>query len=174
MSESRHEGDGGKTGFLGKGKLSKSGLRFETLGSLDEAQAALGLVRSGTQNKNVARIIFEVQTRIPMVMAEAAADLETVKKLKTISSADSTWIDDQVKLLEQSLKIPNGFIIPGSNESGARIDLARTVVRRAERNLVRMHESGELNNPTLLVFWNRLSLLLFYLELAEENSGNYI
>lgn len=166
----KHEGDPGTTSFLGKGRLSKSELRFEVLGALDETQAALGIARASANNQGNVDLLYKLQKAIPLAMAEAAADFENVKKFEIITSKHVAWLDDEIERLEQKGIKPDGFLIPGESQPGAFLDLARTIARRAERQLVRLSESGAINNPNLLAFFNRLSLLLFYLEIVEEKS----
>lgn len=168
MSPSNHAGDSGETGYLGEGRLPKSALRFDTLGSMEEVQALLGIARVFSHDPEVKQYYLEIQMLIPMAMAEVASDLEHVKKIKTVSVEQVHWLEAQVCLLKEKITIPDEFIIPGKTKGGAFCDLARAVARRAERNLVRMQQCGELRNPQLNKFWNRLSLFLYYLELAED------
>jgi cob(I)alamin adenosyltransferase len=164
----KHNGDLGETGYLGQGKLSKGDLRFETLGSLEEVQASLGIARVNAKKPETASLCLEIQKTIPLAMAEVASDLENAKKIKTISAEQVQWIDSQVSLIESKITIPHGFIIPGKTKGGAVLDLVRAIVRQAERNLVRMQQNRELQNPYLMQFWNRLSLFCYYLELFED------
>jgi cob(I)alamin adenosyltransferase len=78
------------------------------------------------------------------------------------------WLEDEIESISLLLKPTNEFIVPGDTVAGASLDFARTVVRRAERRLVQLHQSDELENTHLLRYINRLSSLCFVLELLEN------
>lgn len=160
-------GDDGTTGLLGEGRVPKFDLRPETLGTLDEAAAALGLARAATQSERVAAIILQTQRDLYMVMAEVAATPENTFKFRTIGPQHTAWLEDQIDKLSQEAAIPKEFIVSGDSLAGAMLDLARTVVRRAERRLAELVHRGDIENPELLHYLNRLSSLCFVLELFE-------
>lgn len=168
MSPSNHAGDLGETGYLGKGRLSKSGLRFDTLGSMEEVQALLGVARAFSRDPEIAQCYLEIQLLVPLAMAEVASDPENAEKIKRITEEQVQWLESRVAALKARITLPDEFIIPGKTKGGAFCDLTRAVVRRSERNLVRMQQTGKLKNLQLMKFWNRLSLYLYYLELAED------
>ena len=99
------------------------------------------------------------------LMAELATTPEAAAKvnLGRIETADVESLEQLADALKRDVEIGNRFIIPGESVSGATVDLARTIVRRAERYLVRMAHAGEIENPEVLRYLNRLSDVLFVL-----------
>jgi cob(I)alamin adenosyltransferase len=161
-------GDDGKTGLLGEGRLPKHHPRFETLGAIDEATAALGLARALCRAPQTAPLIVEVQHDLYKLMAEVAASPEQAERFRTLDPARLHWLDAQAEALAVAVRIPNEFILPGDSPSGAALSLARTIVRRAERRVSELLDRGDLENPLLLQYLNRLSSLCFALELLEN------
>lgn len=155
----------GFTSLLGQGSVAKNHPRIETLGALDEASAAMGLARSLSQSQVTRTLIHTLQHDLYLIMAEVAATPEHSTKFQRIDTKKITWLEEQVSLESQKVTPPKGFIIPGENLPGAALAMARTVVRRAERNLTGLFLAGEINNNHLLKYLNLLSTLCFYLEL---------
>jgi len=165
------KGDDGTTGLLGEGRVRKDAPRLEAVGTLDEANAALGLARSICQALESSEILLTVQRDLYSLMAEVAATPENAEKFRSIDHSRVSWLETQIGVLEQSVSPTNEFIVPGDSPSGAALDLARTIVRRAERRLTSLQLSGELENPDLLRYLNRLSSLCFVLELLENQQA---
>ncbi|HBG74434.1 MAG: ATP:cob(I)alamin adenosyltransferase [Chloroflexi bacterium GWB2_49_20] len=166
-------GDDGKTGWLGEGRISKTHPRIETLGSLDEATAALGLVRASCQDSRIRELILVVQRDLYHMMTEVAAAPGNTERFQNLDETRVTWLETQVEVFTSIVQVPQEFILPGDTPSGAAFSLARTIVRRAERRLAELQEQEEIRNPILLHYLNRLSSLCFILELYEIQSvGN--
>jgi len=161
-------GDDGTTGLLGEGRARKDAPRLEAVGALDEANAALGLARASCQAPQSPEILLTAQRDLYGLMAEVAATPENAVKFRTIDASRVAWMEAQIAIIEQNVQPTKEFIVPGDSRSGAALDLARTVVRRAERRLASLHLAGELENPNLLRYLNRLSSLCFVLELLEN------
>jgi cob(I)alamin adenosyltransferase len=104
------------------------------------------------------------------MMAEVSAAPENSTKFRTINSERVSWLEEQVDTLSQMIEMPNEFIVPGDTPAGAALDLARTIVRRAERQVANLLHKGDLENEALLNYLNRLSSLCFVLELLEIRS----
>jgi cob(I)alamin adenosyltransferase len=164
------EGDEGYSGLLGKGRFTKSGLRFEVLGDIDEATSAFGLARSITQSRDVASIILKVQRDLYSIMTEIASGPDPIERFPRINADHVTWLEMQIGSLEKVVKIPEEFILPGDCQAGAALDLARTIVRRAERHTVELIHQHQVSNNELLHYLNRLSSLCFILELFENQA----
>jgi cob(I)alamin adenosyltransferase len=160
-------GDEGKTGLLGEGRVTKFDLRIEALGALDEATAALGLARASANAPLVASLILEVQRDLYKLMSEVGATPENAEKFRFIDGARVKWLETQADAISDEVEMPKEFILPGESPSSAAMALARTIVRRAERRVVELHNAGGLENPSLLAYLNRLSSLCFALELLE-------
>jgi len=166
-------GDDGTTGWLGEGRLLKTDIRIETLGSLDEASAALGLARASCQESRIQKLIQEVQRDLYKIMAEVASSPENREKFSSLDATRITWLESQVDVFTSITQVPKEFVLPGDTPSGAAFSLARTIVRRTERRLAQLQEREEDRNAYLLQYLNRLSSLCFILELYEnQSSGN--
>lgn len=163
------QGDSGDTGYLGEGRLSKASPRMDALGSVDEATAALGLARSLSTSEVSRSLVFSVQKHLYLLMSELAASPETAATFDKIGAGQVAWLEEQIAELEQRVTLPREFIIPGQTPASAAFSLARTVVRRAERRVVALLEEGGIAKPVLVAYLNRLSSLLFILEVHESS-----
>ncbi len=161
-------GDEGNTGLLGEGRVPKFDSRIETLGTLDEATAALGLARSAVRAPQSAALILEAQRDLYKLMAEVGATPENAATFRSIDEARVRWLEEQTDTLTETVSMPREFIVPGENPASAAVSFARTMVRRAERHVVALYHNGGLENPSLLAYLNRLSSLCFALELLEN------
>jgi cob(I)alamin adenosyltransferase len=170
-STRRHSGDDGSTGILGEDRLQKFHPRIETLGSIDEASAALGLARALTKSPQTAAILRDIQRDLYALMAEVAANPENAAEFRTLNQSRLEWLDSQAAALETKIPVPKEFILPGDSLCGAAFALARTIVRRAERRLAELTSRGEATNEVILPYLNRLSLVCFLLELSENQSA---
>ncbi len=157
-------GDRGETSLYSGQRVRKDSLRVETYGTIDELQAALGLARSLCTDSGVKDTVFTVETLLITAMAEVS----------TIGDCRSCIGADEVKLLEEAIDrvyadLPpmRGFVVPGGNAGSAALHVSRTVARRAERLLWRLH-AEEPVPEALLLFFNRLSDLCFALARCEE------
>ncbi len=165
------KGDDGYSGLLREGRTLKSDLVFESLGTLDEASAALGVARSISRSVET-QLVVQLQRDLYGMMGEVAASPDNVDRFRVIDSARVDWLEAMIAQIGVQVEIPREFIVPGDCPSGAAYSLARTVVRRAERRLVELFVRGDLQNSEILRYINRLSSLCFVLELLENrNSG---
>ena len=167
-------GDDGFTGLLGEGKIPKYHPRTEALGSIDEATAALGIARASCKDSRCAQIIIQIQRDLYHLMSEVSATLENAAKFRKIDANRISWLEDQAEVLSENINIPSEFILPGDSLPGAFLDLARTIVRRAERNVAKLVHEGVVENYEILHYLNRLSSLLFILELLENSISGQV
>ncbi len=166
-------GDDGSTGQLGKGRLPKNHPRIEALGTLDEASAALGLARALCQAPQTGAILLEIQRDLYTLMAEISATPENGSHFKILDLPRLQWLESEVDLIAALVHNPAEFILPGDSLSGGALALSRTIVRRAERRVVDLLDSGDIRNPVILKYLNRLSSMCFALEILENlHSGN--
>ena len=163
-------GDDGTTGLLGKGRVPKFHLRIEALGTLDESTATLGLARAAVHDPRSAPLMLNVQRDLYRLMAEVAAAPEHADQFR-FDEGRVQWIEEQTDLLSKTVEMPNEFIIPGDSIGGASLSLARAVVRRAERRVAELLDAKEITNSSLQQYLNRLSSLLFVLELIENQTA---
>ena len=168
-------GDGGETGLLYGGRVPKDDLHTEAYGSLDEAISALGLARSLEADGARAERLLSLQRELFIVGAELATgaghrdDLEQHFAVVTDTMVDA--LHTQVSELEAAVPLPRGFVVPGGTTVAAALDLARTLIRRAERRTVALQRAGELENPAVLRYLNRCSDLLFMLARQAEQGA---
>ena len=158
-------GDQGETDHIGKGRLSKSHIRIRTVGSLDEASAALGFARAQAANPRINQLLKTTQKDLYRIMAIVAQDKPDPGRIPDLEAARISWLEEQIELIGTETDIPKEFILPGENIPSGAIGLARTVVRRAERDLVALDEAELLYSDTAISYLNRLSSLCFILEL---------
>jgi cob(I)alamin adenosyltransferase len=161
-------GDDGYTGLLGEGRIAKDDLRLEALGAVDEANAALGIVRALTRAPEAAATLVEIQRDLYGLMAEIAATPENASRFSSIDATRVAWLESKVDALTAVVEVPKEFIVPGDTAEGAFVDLARTVVRRAERRVAALIHRGDIGNVELLRYLNRLSSYCFVLEIQEH------
>ena len=161
-------GDQGYTGLLGKERVPKYDLRPEAYGQVDEAQAALGLCRAGPLSQRGRELLTGIERDLYTVMAELATAPGTKLPLPPLGDERVEWLEQATDALGQLTGPFTGFVLPGDSQASALVHLARTVVRRAERAVVRLLHEEELENQQLLRYLNRLSSFLFVLARYED------
>lgn len=164
-------GDDGSTSLLGEVRVPKHHPRPETYGAIDEASAALGLARAFAIAEDSQRIAAQVQRDLYALMSEVAATPENAERFRRIGAEKVEWLESQIGRLGERVVVPKEFIISGDTQASAAFDLARTIVRRAERRVSALLASGDIQNGELLRYLNRLSSLLFLLILWENIQG---
>ncbi len=165
------DGDDGYTGLLGEGRIPKYHPRAEALGTLDEVSAVLGLARAQCITSQSVQAILLVQHDIYQAMTEISATPENAIKFRMISSENILTLEEIIDKISLMVSPPTDFILPGDSPSGAIMDFARTIIRRAERRVSGLYHSGEISNPAILQYLNRLSSLCFILELLENQAA---
>lgn len=162
-------GDDGYTSLLGKEKVPKYDLRPEAYGTVDEASALMGLARAEpTAGPRTKELIIQAQRDLWTLMGELAS-APGVELPQRLSAQRVTWLEKEIDQLGQEFPPLNQFVLPGDTEIGARLDVARTVIRRAERIVVKLLHEDLLANKTIPPYLNRLSSLLFALARYEEH-----
>lgn len=164
-------GDDGYTSLLGEGRIAKYELRLETVGTLDEATAALGLARAIALAPQTAPLLLEIQRDLYRIMAETAATPENAPRFRQVGAQRVSWLEAQTDNISNQVNLPGEFILPGDSRSGAAMAMARTIVRRAERHIALLIHTDQLENRELLRYLNRLSSLCFVLELLENQAS---
>jgi cob(I)alamin adenosyltransferase len=166
-------GDDGYTGLLGEGRVPKYHPRPDAYGTVDEASAALGLARSLTANADTARLVKLIQRDLYALMIELATTEESAAGFDPFDGERVKWLEGQIRDLGERVPMPSAFVIGGDSSCGAAFDLARTIVRRAERLVARLLHEKEIRNPQLLRYLNRLSSLCFLLSLKEYREAGF-
>ena len=172
MKTFNKRGDKGETSLLFGRRVSKSDLRCEAYGTIDEAVSALGIARNLVTKDRVKEEILEVQKELFNVNAELATKVEDYEKLASrfapVTDEMVGRLEEIIGELESEIELPKSFIIPGSNPGSGWLDLSRAIVRRAERRVVELEENNEVKNGAILQYLNRLADLLFILARYEE------
>lgn len=165
MSISTGGGDEGKTSLWSGEKVSKDDLRVEAYGTIDELNSHIGEARHYCKSEEVRKLLLKIQNDLFKV----AGQLASKGKLFTepVAEADIQWLTEKVHYYEKIIRL-NGFVIPGTTVQSAKLDICRTVARRAERRIVRLSKTEEIANE-LLKYMNRLSDFLFILARFEEH-----
>lgn len=153
-------GDAGETGLFGGGRAAKDDARIEACGAVDELNAALGWAALGAAEAVVGNI-REVQSALFDLGAELATpNIDPKRHAWLIGDERVESLEQQIDVLEALLPPLRHFILPGGTELAARLHVARTAARRAERRIVSLHRQAPLR-PVVLRYVNRLSDLLF-------------
>jgi cob(I)alamin adenosyltransferase len=164
------KGDQGETSLLTGERVSKAGLRPEAYGTLDEASSALGLAKVFTQNDLIREMITQIQEDLVLLGAELSCE-GAAKEEYRIMPAHIERIEEWIARLQKEVPLPRQFILPGGNPASATLDLARTIVRRAERRAMRIHEAGFLERAEVHAYLNRLADFLFTLARYAEKKA---
>ena len=171
-------GDTGYTGLLGDERVPKYDPRTEALGDVDEATSALGLARALCADERVLAAVLHMQQDLYLLMGEVATPPAAAAAIAAagihVTPEHVAWLEALEAELQAEVVIPNKFIIPGDTLDGAALDLARAVIRRAERRAVRLLHEGTIANGEILRYLNRLSDVVFilarYLEAKQGGS----
>lgn len=162
-------GDGGYTSLWGSQRVSKYHPRPEAYGTLDEANSALGLARAAATQRRVKDEVYALQQDLYVMMAELATPPEDyAESAYKIGAAHVERMEALLDDLKAQTEVPRHFITPGDTLAGAALDVARTVIRRAERIVARLLHEEEIANQDVLRYLNRLSDVVFVLGRYEE------
>jgi cob(I)alamin adenosyltransferase len=160
-------GDTGQTDLLGA-RVEKDDPRIDLIGTLDEATSAIGLGRAMAHVPETNERLKTVQRDLYQIMAELAFTDTTRPDSLRFSGDRTAWLEAELEVLGGSVELPREFVLPGETIAGAALDVARTVVRRGERQAVGLARDGVIGNPEIVRYLNRLSSLLFMLARAED------
>ncbi len=157
-------GDAGETSLFGGRRVSKSNLRIEAYGTIDELNAYMGLLRDQEVNMKRQQELKGIQDRLFDIGANLATEdkKEKVKKIPTIMANDVALLEKSIDRMEDELPPLRNFILPGGHVAVSFSHVARTVCRRAERCVVGLDEVSHVEE-NIVQFLNRLSDYLFVL-----------
>jgi len=165
MSISTKTGDSGETSLWSGERVKKNNIRVETYGTIDELNSFLGEAKHFIQSEKIKSIILEIQGDLFKVGGELAS----TKQFKyPILESDVERITRYVHELESEVTL-KGFVIPGETLPAAKLDICRTIARRAERCIITLDDSEPVSIP-LKQYINRLSDLLFIM--ARRSAGD--
>lgn len=157
-------GDKGTTSLLGGTRVSKGHLRIESYGNVDELNAWMGMVRDAEVNQKREKLLLEIQDRLFTIGSNLAAEPGSAEKfnIPQIKQADIEKLETAIDTMNEELEPMKNFILPGGHTAISNAHVARTVCRRAERNIVLLNEHEPVNG-LVVQYLNRLSDYLFVL-----------
>jgi cob(I)alamin adenosyltransferase len=153
------KGDGGQTRLFGGKTISKSSLRIAAYGDVDELIAVLGVAAGGQDIAETTDLLRKLQSDLHLVCADLA-NPELSKKTNRIEAEHVSALEKLCDDFEGKLPSLKKFILPGGTTGGAQLHLARTIARRAERQIAALSQEESIN-PEVLKYMNRVSDLLF-------------
>jgi len=165
-------GDKGDTSLFGGQRVPKDALRIEAYGTIDELNAVLGCVLAHNSDSDLQRMLTQIQSQL----FELGADLATPRsageeKVRRLAAEDFVILEKFIDKCQSALPPLTNFVLPGGTPAASFLHLARTVCRRAERNVVRLSRNEDIGEE-VIVFLNRLSDLLFVLSRsANQKAG---
>ena len=166
-------GDQGQTALFAGGRVAKDDLRVAAYGAIDELNSALGCVLAHDPSAETSRRLLQIQNQLFTLGSDlatpATARSDTIQRLP---ESAITWLERDIDALADAAPPLTNFILPGGTAAAAQIHLARTIARRAERDIVtlaqREVQDGAALNPAILSYINRLSDWLFVLARWEN------
>ena len=163
-------GDGGTTGLAGGGRLDKDSPRVRAFGSYDELGSSLGLAEAllSTSLGPIRATVVRLQSEVFVVQAELSTAPGSPPTHR-IGRTHVERLEQEIDRFDAQHAAAPGFVLPGGSPGAAALHLARTVARRAERELLALHRV-EPQSPDLIAWANRLSDLLYALALATNHA----
>jgi cob(I)alamin adenosyltransferase len=164
-------GDSGETSLFGGKRVAKDDLRIQAYGTVDEVNSALGLAYTEVKSEEVKQIIKQIQNELFITGSDLATDLNNKNSslhISRINENHSTRLEKYIDELDSKLPQLTNFILPGGLKGAALLHHARTICRRAERQIVSLSKNEKIN-PQVIIYINRLSDLLFVLARYENH-----
>jgi cob(I)alamin adenosyltransferase len=172
VSIATKQGDSGQTGLVGGTRVSKCDARVECYGTVDELISQLGFARAICADEEIRERVKQIQCELFKVGSALATPHELAGWAPAITSAMVDRLGADVCRIEAMPGITTGWSLPGELPVASALDVARTVCRRAERLATRLMEIGQLENPVILAYLNRLSDFLWLAgRLTEARAG---
>lgn len=162
------KGDSGDTGLYGGSRVSKTDIKVDTYGNIDEASSFIGIARALIEDEEIKKTLYKIQEKFIIIGGYLSSDRNGILKLKEkISDADVEELEKNIDYFSKDLLPLSNFIIPGENIQSSSLHVARTVVRRSERKIVHLRDRREISKE-ILKYINRTSDLLFILARVTE------
>lgn len=176
MSIITKTGDDGMTGLMYGRRVPKNHPRIEACGSVDELTSTLGVARAAAAGDFLSQRLLEIQKDLVTVMGELGTAPEDWPRYQqdgfpVVTAAMTAKLEQMAATMEAELGPFKDWVIPGANGSAALLDLARAICRRAERQVFGLHQVQPLANQEMLVYFNRLSDVLWLLARWSERQG---
>lgn len=172
MSIATKRGDSGQTSLPGGVRVPKNNLRVECYGTIDELISTIGFARSITHDSTIQDLAKSIQRELFRVGSAIGTHPDSRKPAPDITEQMAESLTRSVHAMEAEPGILNDWSIPGELPESAALDVARTVCRRAERLAVALHDAGDISNPHILAYLNRLSDVLWLMgRVLEKHAG---
>ena len=156
-------GDEGTTSLFGGKRVSKSELRIDTYGTVDELNSWMGVLRDQEVNQKRKDVLIEIQDRLFTIGSILATEPENTKvKIPSLSENDVAFLEKGMDEMDAQLQPMRFFVLPGGHTSISWGHVSRTVCRRAERLVIALHQHEKVE-PLVIKYLNRLSDYLFVL-----------
>jgi cob(I)alamin adenosyltransferase len=162
-------GDAGETGLWGGERVTKDNPRVQAYGTVDECNAAIGVVRASSLQPALDSMLAEVQNQLFVVGSDLASP-DPAANVPRISAAHVEFLEQSIDSLEGGLAPLRQFIVPGGTPAAAHLHLARTICRRAEREVIRLAQHDAVGEQ-IAIYLNRLSDFLF-VAARSANAGS--
>jgi cob(I)alamin adenosyltransferase len=165
-------GDTGETGLFDGTRVSKADARVEAYGAVDELNAWLGIIRAHQPGVDLDGLLQDIQRdlfALGAVLADPTHRIAPRVNKASVDADDVTRLEQTIDRLEAALPKLRRFILPGGSPAGARLHLARTICRRAERRIVALGKDAV--DPIVITYVNRLSDLLFVMARAANHQA---
>ena len=163
-------GDGGNTGLQGDFRIAKSHPRIISYGTVDEANAAIGIVLTNTLDDDVRQVLSQIQNDLFLLGSDLSnQNLNDLKNRISLEKVEN--LEGFIDTFESELPPITNFILPGGNIAASQIHQVRTIVRRAETLVVKLSDKDEINS-NCIKYLNRLSDLMFVMgRLINKRNG---
>ncbi len=163
-------GDKGETGLFGGERVPKSSRRIEAYGTIDELNSFIGLVAEETKSMDIKKLLKTVQSQLFTIGSDLATPITEKTGKYDIPRVPKEFYENaekQIDRFDAELEPLSNFILPGGCRTSAMLNICRTICRRAERKVVKLHETEQVGE-NILIFLNRLSDLFFVLARYEN------
>lgn len=162
-------GDAGVTALFGGKRVSKSDLRIDSYGTIDELNSWIGLLRDQPVNEKRHAVLIEIQDRLFTIGSMLATEPGNMKvKIPPLFEEDVSYLEQEIDKMDAQLPPMRAFVLPGGHQAVSFCHIARTVCRRAERLVVALHATEPVNE-LIIKYLNRLSDYLFVLSRLVAN-----
>jgi ATP:cob(I)alamin adenosyltransferase len=162
------KGDGGETSLIGGERISKDSIKVECYGTIDEANSMIGLAKALSKDETIIVYLEQIQKKLFIVASELASTEKAKKTLKEkIENEDVSYLENIIDKCTLLLGQKNEFTTPGVDILSATLHIARTIIRRAERHIIKLNKIEELNSK-LVKYINRLSDCIYILARYQE------
>jgi cob(I)alamin adenosyltransferase len=165
-------GDSGETSLGDGSRVSKLDPRIEAYGTVDELNATLGVAIASDPPSELRSWLERIQNELFDLGADLSVPLDDSRERLRVDGAQVEWLEQCCDVVNEDLEPLRSFVLPGGTELAARLHVARTVCRRAERRAIALAQEHAVN-PTAIAYLNRLSDLLFILARAANAAAGH-